>query len=446
MKFTVIIIGILFSTKSFCQGDLLPLLRGDDLPDIEVFIYKNKKTEKMSLKGLKGKVILFEFWNVKCGTCISWMTDHYALQQKMKDSVQIVYITKNSSNEIEEKFRLIKKDLPTAADSIINAGRNLTFITSDKIMHQLFPNNEWGVQVWIDKNLKFRYFVEPGRINTAKLRQFINGYSVDLIDRDEKKLKIIQEDPLTWINQIPENLKYYSFIFSHIPKRMISRRIFIKDPVDNGIAGINVVNASILDLYRHAYQEGNTAIKLDEVFLEVVDKGKYYNIKNVEGSFSKNQYCYALSCPSQDSASVLRRMIFDLDNYFNIQSGWQERMVKCYKLVRISDQKMFIPDSVTKRQTKDFFINTNQRMIHVQSQNIVSLLNLIEYHFKKEDKFVTLVNETGYDGLVDVVIPISYNKHDSPVSDKDIQDSLNKYGLGLIEGFVKRNVLLIKEK
>src|SRR5687768_13046390 len=69
-----------------------PLRVGDKVPEILLSNVKNYPGGKLNLSRFKGKLIIIDFWNSSCRSCIKAMPKTQELQDRFKDKVQIIYV------------------------------------------------------------------------------------------------------------------------------------------------------------------------------------------------------------------------------------------------------------------------------------------------------------------------------------------------------------------
>src|ERR1700744_1914333 len=69
---------------------------GDKLPDMTFDNIVNAPYNHITTGDLKGKLILLDFGDITCGSCVLGLTQLNTLQQKYKNNIQIFWITDDS--------------------------------------------------------------------------------------------------------------------------------------------------------------------------------------------------------------------------------------------------------------------------------------------------------------------------------------------------------------
>lgn len=133
------------------QLTLKPLTVGDYLPEIILHDLLNYKSDTASLKDLKGKMVILDFWGPYCKSCIKAMPKLDSLQNVFKENVQFIMVTESSGNELNSKalsqlFSKWKKiGLFVPAIPVTGTGNNLL---TEIFPHEFVPYyvfiNRWG--------------------------------------------------------------------------------------------------------------------------------------------------------------------------------------------------------------------------------------------------------------------------------------------------------------
>src|SRR5579875_571286 len=114
------------------------LSAGDTMPALKINNLASPSEKEISFQELNGKLIILDFWNVRCLACIHAFPKLDSLQKLFASQIQIVLVTKNSKTQINEMLSHVKTRLP-----------DLPCIVNDTLLNQLFPHEGEPFQVWI---------------------------------------------------------------------------------------------------------------------------------------------------------------------------------------------------------------------------------------------------------------------------------------------------------
>lgn len=190
-----------------------------------------------------------------------------------------------------------------------------------------------------------------------------------------------------------------------------------------GLQLVTMYNSSIADILTHGMVAHNTIV------LEVDDPSKYLYITKYgdkENWMRKNAVCYELALP----IGVIKGGK-TLDEYlassFGVKFATEKRLVKALILVRTSknDKLKSAGKGEAKYDFKGYFNNVP-----------IDLLN----RPLAEAGLPPMVNETGYDGFVDLNLKI-----DSWTDLPALRKELHRYDLDLIDGMRELEMFVIKK-
>jgi len=84
-------------------------------------------TEPLTLEGLKGKVVLLDFWNTMCGPCRKLMPHLDELYRRHKaEGLVVIGVTEDEKNDLEEYVKGTPVGYPLAIDEM-KGGSGVTF-------------------------------------------------------------------------------------------------------------------------------------------------------------------------------------------------------------------------------------------------------------------------------------------------------------------------------
>ncbi len=160
-------------------------------------------TIPLTIKKLKGKVVLLDFWTYSCVNCIRTLLHMKELWKKYKDKNFVLIGVHTPEFDFERKPENVEKAVkkhgikyPVALDS-----NNTTW--------RLYGNSYWPRQTLIDKNGKvvYEHIGEGGYVEIEdKIRNFVRETGIKLPDKetknDELKLKSFHTTPETYLGHL----------------------------------------------------------------------------------------------------------------------------------------------------------------------------------------------------------------------------------------------------
>ena len=91
-------------------------------PPLQIAAWFN--SEPLTLEGLKGKVVVLDFWNTTCGPCRKLMPHLEELYNKHKaDGLVVIGVTEDAKADLEAFLKDNKVAYPIAADVVDGTGK-----------------------------------------------------------------------------------------------------------------------------------------------------------------------------------------------------------------------------------------------------------------------------------------------------------------------------------
>ncbi|MFG6686748.1 TlpA family protein disulfide reductase [Mariniflexile sp. HNIBRBA6329] len=88
----------------------LEALRGFEVTKPLEMTFTSMDGNKIDLKTMRGKVVLIDFWSIRCGPCINEMPDVKALYDKYRDKgFEVIGIAANGDSEKEHVLEILKR-------------------------------------------------------------------------------------------------------------------------------------------------------------------------------------------------------------------------------------------------------------------------------------------------------------------------------------------------
>ncbi|RAJ10715.1 thiol-disulfide isomerase/thioredoxin [Chitinophaga skermanii] len=430
IKFIALLISIILGFFDISFSQLKQMSIGESVPNINLNIrLKDGKETNISIDSLKGKLIIFDFWNRYCASCIALFPKMEKIQEKFGDRVKIFLVTKDSKSDLKslfEKSRIIKEN-------------KLPLIINDTILSKLFPYKAVPFHVWLDEDGRFLAGTDPTSTTEGNIAKYLEDKIVDFPFRfDENsfsvyKKRLIEQEAYT--NRL-KSLPAYSIITPRSILTAQSPVAAIWDSVSNNISGISIYNETIVGLYSSIMSH----VKYDMVKVivkEEKDSSLFYPPQN-EDSLTKwnylNTYCYELKLPSlyskyssNDYDSIMyNKAQSDLDIYFNIKSFREEFFDTCLIIKRI-DSKI-----IKDASGASIYEKTAEGKYYMNNCNMGCINFIISELQRKTHTNYSVIDESGFDNIRFSILL-------NPIGNYiDLNQELNKLGLGIF--FEKRNI------
>lgn len=326
------------------------LLPGHALPDLKIVIYRGGMDSICTsfIHEYKGKVILFDFWDVYCGTCIANMPHMLKLQNRFKDKLQIIVVARESPDKIAQMWRryTFVSKIPSAYSE---SWKDLLFVTGDSSLNKIFPHFANPIHVWIDSNGIYKFSTHGINTTFKNVSDIIDGKVPDHLGKieyggDEASLMKSWAKKMRWGNEKP---MFLSMMSKRVQTEAISGvRVIDRDSLSNKIVGVSYLNYSIIDLYTNAFAgilSGKSKIEAADlldfnkrIIIKVQDREQYMVPPRIDSNYfewaDSNTFCYSISVPDGRADYVFKLMIDDLNRYFGLYGHLTYRYVRTFTI------------------------------------------------------------------------------------------------------------------
>lgn len=431
MKSFITIVLCTIYTVSFSQQ----LEIGQPIPQLELTHVMNYPNNRLKLSEFKGKLVILDFWGMKCSACISAFPKIDSIQKKFGGQLQIIAVNTESEDSTKTFFKKHPKiKLP-----------GIPFVTQDKLLNRYFPNNFYPWHVWIDKDGVIRHITQGYNATAENIQAFLENKKLDIIDLRYQGTAEFRSSKIN--NSLLQKASFYSLIVPYEPVTTITKSR-LTDSATNKLIGLSYHGVSVVQLFKLAFEQGgkyNFQLSnpgyTGNVILNIKDSFRYVfpsNPQQYDWWYTHYGYDYALKVPLNLSDQVFAIMQQDLVRYFRLNAKVERRKVKCLVLEKIAGENKIqtrggIPATNFGRpnQTDIYFVNQ-------PFQTFFSFLNgLIDY----QSLFTPFEDGTGYQGNIDFSI-----KADDMPDLGAIKSNLLKYNLKLVEKEYVTNVLVLSDE
>ncbi|RZL20117.1 MAG: TlpA family protein disulfide reductase [Pedobacter sp.] len=394
---------------------------GDRLPELTISNVINYKESILKLADFKGKLVIIDFWATWCASCLKSMPKLQAIQKLYNDKVKIISVT-SEPKEVVNKF--FKK---TSNEELRNL--DLTIVTDDRLLKQMFRHQILPHIVWIDRDGVVSSITSSKEVSIINIQTMLDAKMPDVI-KQKADIRYNNKKPLLLGGLPPDliELKYNSTMTGYV-SGLPSSSAFTNAPKD-GVRWIVNTNEIIQGLYKTALGKFNGYFMANNrTLLEFRDSTKvflYWRNKDWKGlnkdSLLRNTaFCYELRVPESVSENEMFKMMHqDVDRImkpmFGITGRLEKRKVSCLVVSRKSGENVLATKGGTSQKSSDSF---GYKLTNYNFDDFLS-----ELAWKHFGRYTTpLINETGYNGYVDMSIEGDLNNLDV------VKQEFSKYGL-----------------
>lgn len=427
-------ITLLFITLLAQQSTLAQYLKkGDSLPDFYSDQTLNNGGKPIRLSDYKGKLLIIDFWGIKCLGCLLAFPKVDSLQRQFGDKVRFILVNEESMKTTEQFFETRKKIHRPA----------VPMITGDSLLIKWFDFEGKPFHVWVDETGKITQTIGGYNTTPKTIQQHLQGTDPVINQLTGKKPRIgalLNNDYLS-------NGIFTSYLGHFTDKEDTSsstmtnlKRYFYK-------------NASVEELYQDLYTL-ETGIRFTYIknltLLKVKNKAKYsheFSTDDFDTWSTTNSYTYTIYVPEDREKDLYKIAIDDIDRYFNCRSSLQQMEINCIVLTAIPGKTGSLKSKGGPPADSFFFsseriqANTENRSLYNQPFTLFAgrLEGKLSGFFRRP-----FVNETGISGNIDISIPGAVADADT-VNLDDWNKALLAKGLQLRMAKRKQTVLVIEE-
>lgn len=337
--FSFILFGIL-ATKSFAQSDTIkPLTVGDAVPELSVGnVINNNGDSILNLADNNKQIIILDFFDTYCSTCIEAMPKLDVLQKAMGDKIKIYLVTYQPKETMVNFFK--------NSEYLKKHGVSLPCIVGDTLLRQYFPHKIISHTAWLYKGT-VQGITHSGYVTGDALNTLLAGKSLNLpIKEDDVKF-----DPKQRIFDVSAPS---SFNNEHLSYSAITGfRANINDKSGTKYAEYEpehdrfrsyFYNQSIFDackvlLFKIMGGKPNFILTPGRIAMNVNDENRYrynLNLKNNDGWKREHAISYErIDYIKRDDQQQAKIMLADICDAFNIEAKWEKRPVNCWVISKL---------------------------------------------------------------------------------------------------------------
>ncbi len=230
---------------------------GNDASHIVFNNIHNSDRESITVKDLRGKVIVLEYWAVWCGPCIPALENLGNLKNEFRDDLEIIAISYDS----EERLNRFIKNKPLPIRHISD---------EEKYYSRYFEHYSIPHTVLIDRNGKVAAITRPDELNSKVINDLINGETITVAQKETTRLS------------------GFDYTKDYFPPKKGGKQLFMLQPEIEGALPITrrpsrgefkgrritILNQPLLSIYKTAFEvQTNLFTMIDpEIEKELLNK------------------------------------------------------------------------------------------------------------------------------------------------------------------------------
>ena len=409
-----LVFTLVAATTSFAQNKSLKI--GESLPEniwSTPLQLVNHPQKTITLSQDKDKLILLDFWNTWCSSCLLNFPKMEELQKQFGDKIKILAVS-NQDRLVLEKFFASKNG---------QRYKNVVSVAGDKMFHQLFPHKGVPYIVWI-KDGKMLNTTDGAQVTEKTIQEVLGGENSSL----QTVVQMSRDRPLM-LSENFDNEKDLSMIsYSLFAKGRIRGMGFGSGFHRSGqiVYGRQFTNFSFWEIAsaiaNEIFQKKNQSFN---------EKRRIIEFKNPERRVEdKSLYNYEYIVPQSKADSLYPLMLENLSRFADYKTIIEKRKVKCLVLKRTST----VDKLKTKGSEMSFLFSLSKT--NLQNTSLYALVNSLN---AVPTISLPIVDETGYPNNIDLTM--------GAISDlNSIRKELMRYDLDLVEAERVLDMLVISEK
>lgn len=378
-KITVFILSLLILQMAvLAQLPQTPkgLKVGDSVPDVLIAEIINFKAGKAKISEFKNSLLILDFWDTYCTSCIEALPRMDSLQKQFGDKIRILPVSWQDKKLVAKFFKTNKyvKNL------------SLPSVVGDQLLKSYFKHLTISHETWIYKG-KVVAITGSSYVTARNIQDVLDGELINWPVKNE----IAEYDYELPLMQVDTNLAQYldsDFIqYSAITgykDGLLWKEGQTKDTLNRTLRNY-LINFPIVQLYHQVMSKIKPdpfSTNPEHIILEVKDKTKYfYNSKDgfQDEWERKNALCYETVLPdSLTEGAQGEKMLDDLNRLLRLKGRVERRKIPCFVLVQKGE------------------VNSQQ----LQKTDLARSMSRIMMSLNMARKYPPVIDETGFKGEI----------------------------------------------
>ncbi|MEN5193424.1 TlpA family protein disulfide reductase [Sphingobacterium faecium] len=397
---------------------------GDRVPDILIDKIINNDQRSIRTSDYKDKLLVLDFWDIYCTTCIASMPKLDSLQKVFGDQVKLLSVT-YQPEEIISKFFKTNRFLNEHQPPV-----NRPSVVDDRILRTYFHYETNPHVVWIYKG-KVVAITGGEYITDKNIQTLLDGKVVDWPLKSEQfdiTTPFVTLNPL-W--QDASESPYYGYSVMTGQTTSVPRQggiNFIQDNVHNRTR-VAIFNQDVLATYQMLLyntrsddfneKNGYLTTHPSRNIFEVKDPSRI-TYKKEYGEYTdwlkKNAICYEQVKQGLINRTIMTKLaVQDLNSRLALYARYEKRKVKCL-----------------------IFVKTDKPVTDTMAvENGGTLLPFLIVNLDVLRKYPPFIDETGYDGALNL------QQFDGTIA--GLRKEMQRHNLDLIEAEREIEVMVISD-
>ncbi|PRD47628.1 TlpA family protein disulfide reductase [Sphingobacterium haloxyli] len=308
------------------QTAIKPLQIGDTIPEelwkawLSVLSIKDENVQYSSLELYKDKVLILDFWNIWCGSCLTAMDHAGQLMEELGNEIAILPVTYQSREDI----------LKFSAKNEIVKNTKLPLVVEDDVLSAYFPHRSVPHVVMVRDGKVFHIgglesMKQDGLEAAIQNKQAYFKYFKNDFSEKESLLKRIDR----------ERAIGYRFMSGYRNDALPVQGTEIDSA--EAVKRIYFYNHSLLELYRFALDIPVTfplnRISLQQANLEIEEFAFHHDMGDKLEWLQKHAISYEICVPIDlDDAVIKQMLIQDLQLFTGLSANVTERSVLVFEI------------------------------------------------------------------------------------------------------------------
>lgn len=366
------LLALLSPVSIFAQERLNPISIGDKVPDFTFKNLINHSAPTLNIKDFKGKILILDFWDSYCTSCVASWPKLIKLQEEFKDKVKIILVNPG------QKDSLVRSVI-NRQERIHNYKMNLTVAYDDKKIKELFPYESVPHVIFIDPSGTVKYVTYGFSINSTTIAGLIAGKEQNVALKVTEDVYIDCDKPLyidgnVGKNDSGKNIVWNTVITPYSPD-ILSLTSFGSNR-EKAISMAYFGNYDVKSMLAILYGNNDNlsqAVRDSRIQFRDLDSSKL--VRRINGNtIVDNWYTYQFITNKYMPEKLLRsKILTDLEQYFGLTTHMEQQKRQCIVLT-------IDPTKLNTYKDGDMISGISENGIDVNSITVTELIDGLTFN------------------------------------------------------------------